>query len=184
MSAAQNVSPSTQQPVLLGKKTAAGSAQIDFVLPAGFRRFDVDFDGVRSSVDVTPFYLRVSEDGGATFKSGAGDYAYGVVKVDIGVAAAGEGAAGAQIHLIGATGIDATAATSSIDGLISVRNPSGTLRSKKFFIETALEESDGSRCGYVGHGFYFGTANAINALRFFFAGANIATGDFYLLGYR
>ena len=64
------------RPVLISTATASSSATIDFTLSSIYKSFDIRCISLVPSTDNVGMWIRVSTDGGSTFKSGASDYAY------------------------------------------------------------------------------------------------------------
>jgi hypothetical protein len=175
--------------VLLDTKTASTSATLDFVTGIGstydeYELHLVEFIPVTNSVTLE---LRVSEDGGSTFKAGATDYHVAVSSVNgAGTAATASGAQTA-LFLNGGTGGNGqrNAATSGLSGVIKFWKPSGTTNEKNFDGRTSCEEATTTEYlrSEVG-GRYQGTTNAINAIRLLYNSGNIASGTAYLYGVR
>jgi hypothetical protein len=129
--------------------------------------------------------IRVSEDGGSTFKAGASDYRAAVTSLNgAGTASTLTGSQSALYTLSGANG-QRNAATSGLNGVIRFYKPSGTAAPKNFVGQTVAEESsttDIIRSDVSGR--YQLTNNAINAIRLVYNSGNIAAGSAYLYGVR
>lgn len=102
--------------VLIESKTASASVSLDFItgITSEFTQYILEIINLvpASSVDI---YLRFSDDGGSTFKSGASDYAYGSDQTSA-------SAAFIPISVI-ATAISNTASHGGICGRATVYNP-------------------------------------------------------------
>jgi hypothetical protein len=129
--------------------------------------------------------MRVSENAGANWKSGAADYEYngvfqpsGAAGVQIGDASQGDD----KIVLTGAAG---NAAGEGISGTIRIFGPAATAN-HNFTADlvqwTSQATSELRRYSVAGG--YNGSTNAINGVRFYMQAGNIASGVIALYGLR
>lgn len=174
-------------------RTTVGTAvaNVDFsVVYPDYRHFKVFVDGLRPATDTAAVYLRFSDDGGVTFKSGASDYISHLQtspmdSVSGGVAAGSTNSA--QILLSEATtvGLDNTAAASSAAYEIMIFSPAETLRHKAVRFTGLHSRGDAAASGWNkidGAAVFKSSTNAINALRFLMSTGNIESGTFSLYG--
>jgi hypothetical protein len=156
----------------------------------------VDFTGIDSSyddymlvikdlipvTDSSHLWMRVSEDNGSNFKSGASDYKYAV---GYGVQGASDGALGssgaAQMLLANTLG---NASGETFCGEIRFFNPAGSSKKKIFTGNYVYTSGDDNFLANHFGGCYFGSANAINAIRLLMSSGNISSGVFSLYGIR
>jgi len=146
-------------------------AAVDFDL-SGYKSFRIVFSGLAPGTDVQKLYVRFSTDGGSTFSSGATDYS----TIDEFVAASTAGSDAAQISLLARE--MGTASGESASGEFLVHNIVG-----EAFLSGACVYKDylaGYRRSTMNMGVYKTTG--ANAIRFFFASGNIASGTFTLYG--
>jgi hypothetical protein len=169
--------------VLLATGTASSSSSLDFTnLNSGFAGYLFELDSVLPATNAADLNVRVSEDNGATFKSGGSDYEYSQISVDTG-ATSGVGASAA------ATGIACFAGTNnnsshSIGGFVKATNLSSSSKSKNFNWSLWGLTSGGPFASRAGGGGYVGTVNAVNGVRFIFSSGNIASGVIRCYGIR
>lgn len=171
--------------ILLSSTTVSVAvAAVDLSLAySDYRHFLIEFDGVRPSSDDQLFYQRVSEDAGASFKSGASDYAYVATGADFAGTGVGTGSSGAAQMQLQRLGADIAVAGSHISGSVKVFNPADTVRNKHFQGKLLYAHGAGAAWDLQDFaGVYKGTVNPINAVRFLFASGNIASGTFRLYG--
>ncbi len=175
--------------VLIDSKTASTSASLDFVTGIGstYDEYELHLVEIIPATNSVTLELRVSEDGGSTFKAGATDYHIAVSSVNgAGTAATASGAQTA-LFLNGGTGGNGqrNAATSGLSGVIKFWKPSATTNEKNFDGRTSCEEATTTEYlrSEIG-GRYQGTTNAINAIRLLYNSGNIASGVAYLYGVR
>ena len=63
-------------PTPIDVQTASASATIELTLASGFSNYIIYVDGLVPATDNIGLFLRLSNDGGSTFRSGASDYAW------------------------------------------------------------------------------------------------------------
>jgi hypothetical protein len=172
--------------VLIGSSTASGAASVAFTagIDSSFDEYQIHFHDVTFSnaAGSTGVWLRVSEDGGSTWKSGGTDYTYSYFYIG----AAGGSAVGANSTGDSKIIMTADAGNSSNkpgSGLAVFGLPSGTTNRKMVFTDTCAIASDGNSYRTTGNGSYKGTTNAINGFQVLPSTGNL-TGTFYLYGLR
>ena len=129
--------------------------------------------------DATYLYMRVSEDGGSTWESGASDYHWF------------NGYSGGTYN-----SVDATAAfmrtsaeqwgangNENFAGEIVCFNPADTTKSKMFSFDITGFDSGAGLINAHGKGSYIGTNNAVNGFQLYMSSGNI-NGEFVLFGLR
>lgn len=176
--------------VYLASATASTSASVSFtsLIDSGFDEYVIDVVNYLPATDNTLMWLRVSEDGGSTWKSGASDYGYGNFTVGNGTTLFGSGSGGDTKIIFGprsAAGEDfSNTAARAVNGQIRFFNPCGTTVNKRFMAHLMFSPSGGGTQQIIGHGHYVGTANAINGIQILSSSGNITSGSFYLYGVR
>ena len=169
--------------VLLERQSANSSASIDFSTAAwtAYDELVVTMKEVIPSVHNTILVIRVSEDGGATYKAGATDYSYSIHYTSDGVDSASSAATTyAQI----AQNLSTTAAL-ALSGEVRTWNPSGAVNNKFFKTIATYAAAGAATTDVTGAQRFKGDTNAINAIRFMTINTgNIQSGDFALYGLR
>jgi hypothetical protein len=169
----------------LDLQTASSSAQIDFIngIDDIYDAYLIQLVNVRPATNGAILYLRVSEDGGSTFKSGASDYSYtGRVLLTTGGGIDERSNAAAQIRMVeGGLG---NTSTKSLNGRIFFYAPSDTTKHKNFQFYFSYAETGTAHKHIRGGALYKSTTNAINGIRLFMSSGNIAEGEFRLYGLR
>lgn len=167
--------------VTIQTQTASGATSVDFTtgIDSSFERYELELSSVLPATDATDLWLRVSEDAGATWKSGGTDYGYANTVATDGALTVAQGSTGAAQMVVAAT--CGNAATKGTNIVISFNAPSSTSAHKYFsgigsYFSTALG-------GIAFSGRYKGTANAITGVRALMSSGNI-NGKFTLRGYR
>lgn len=161
--------------VKFDEKTASSSATLDFTsnIDSRFRALHFTLEGILPATDAQDLWVRVSEDGGSTFKAGGADYAYSMAlasQASLGNSPSG-GAAQIKIgHSL------SNGAGKGGEGHWELGQPGGTTLHKRISGWFSGEDSGPGFSYWFGVGTYKGTVNAINGIRFMFASGNIASG--------
>lgn len=173
--------------VMIQQQTASSSASVDFTTgfsDAEFTRYQLEWDGLVTATDNTNLWLRISQDGGSTYKSGASDYAYNVQFNNTGTTLGNVGSA-ADTKIVVARNLDTTATGANSSGKVMCFNLQSTSLLKNFRIESSTNADASSDEEIVGWGkFALNTNTAINGLRLIMASGNIASGTITLWGVR
>ncbi len=166
---------------LLSTATASNSATIDFVLPNGYKSFEIRSIGVIPVTDNVGFWVRVSTDGGSTFAAGASDYAYqrsfqsGITPVQ------SLTTADSKIFLLGTSIGNGTGRY--FNAIVRVWNNESSSQYKNITGEFNTYRSDSVYTLGLVNGVYLSNT-AINAIRILLSSGNISTGTFELWGYK
>ena len=164
---------------LLATTSASAAAQVDFALPAGYRRYEIHYDTIVSN-DGAELYCRVSQDSGSSFL--AANYKWASGEADSGGTHTATGSASdAQITIALNVG---SAVTEGSDGVVRISNPASTTRYKNVAFDTVTNDDT---AGFLnkrrtGCGAYVGDAAAVNAIRIL-PSAGTITGTFKLYGF-
>lgn len=168
-------------------QVASSDANLDFVTG-----FDGDYDYYQilishllPATDGTHLYIQVSEDNGSTWKSGAGDYRYveNFVSFDSTEAFTSTGYA-SETALAMLQGIGNGANEGIRTLTIQLNRPNDTGYTAFSCQGSAVNAGLGIPQGIWAEGEYWGSTNAVNALRFLFASGNIASGTITLMGMK
>lgn len=151
---------------------ASAASQADLVFPAGFAFYEALF-AASVATDGATLQLRISQDGGSSFKSGANEYEYDRIEITGGVATASTSAGNTRIEISSLVG---SAAAEGVDGIIWIPNPSSATRHKliKFWTSNYDNQATSVIRDMRGTGAYNADANAINAIRFTPSGGTIS----------
>lgn len=164
------------------RTVAAGSAQIDFVLPVGFTRFRIEFDAVRGNTDATSLLLRTSTDNGATFAAGASDYNQVLELTRPGAGNVISSSAASNAISLSASA-DTTNAAVSINGQVDFFIGDGT-RQPRFRCESDTLEDPIAALSMLSVYGLRAAATPINAIRLLMSGGLISIGTFRLIAVR
>lgn len=174
----------------LVEQDAVNNLVIEFTgLDATYSKYEIELISIRPANNDVEFNLRISQDGGTSFKSGASDYAY---------YAFGKSAANVNLELkipnadhLGLSGNAAgkgltSAAPASYNGTLSIYNPSNATLSKSINLSAsyAVSAAPNDIATFVSGGIYKGNALAFNAIQFFMSSGDIAEGKFKLYGIK
>ena len=168
---------------LLASAVAASSATIDFTahITSGFDEYLITVANLVPATNASDLWLRVSTDGGSTFKAGASDYGYAQGGGSSGAAAYNNGnAAGAQIAM--AFSLSNTGAARPLSGEIRIFGPASSSE-KMITWQLGFVDSAGVWRYAMGAGSYNATT-VINAFRLMMSSGNIASGTIALYGLR
>jgi hypothetical protein len=178
--------PSTGGLVLLATQTASNSASIDFTsfIDSTYDEYILSGIGIVPATDAVAAYLRVSEDAGSSWKSGAGDYKQVGYVNGLAGGAGGTSATEGQISIAHGSTVG-NAATKGFNFKLHFFKPAGTALHKVFqLVPIGYETSSGDIFVTMKTGIYIGTTNAINGVRFLFSSGNIISGSFSLYGVK
>jgi len=172
---------------LIEKLTASASAALDFDngVSSSFDAFKLVLTNILPASDGDNLLVRVSEDAGSTWKSGASDYEYSLMAHNSsGTSFTDQGSSqGATSMLV--TNSQGFTAGEGANGEIRFFGPAASAN-HNFISDLSYWDNTATAIGYRAHGFgaYNGTMNAIDGVRLLFASGNIASGSAALYGLR
>jgi hypothetical protein len=172
--------------ILLASAAASNSASIDFTsaIDSTYDLYVLVGVGIVPATDAVAAWLRVSEDAGSSWKSGAADYKYSGYVYGIAAGGGGSGGTGEQIELTHGATLSNNAAN-AFNFFATVSKPSSTTSKKEInFLPHGYVTSGGDYYTLMKTGAYVGTTNAITGLRFLMSSGNITSGSFYLYGIK
>ena len=173
--------------VVLQEGTASAQATLDLSWSGTYRSVIIELSALVPVTDATDLYLRTSADSGATFASGASDYAWhNTLAFTTLVGAAGD-AADAQIVInrndAASQHISNVAAEGGIAATITIHDPaSSAIYPRMGWQYQVFTDGTGFGSG-VGGGARL-AAVSINAVRLLFSSGNIASGSYAVYGMR
>lgn len=155
--------------------------RVVFQLSGDFDEYEVRFSGVRCSTDADSLKALVSLDRGATFKTGAADYAWSLSRNNDGTVTDSHSSSDASITI--ETGLRAAASAGGLNGSFRIFRPLDTLAPKTFMWDVVHKGYSATLTGSRGYGSYIGSNSAINAVAFI-VGSDYPSGTFHLYGKR
>lgn len=166
-----------------GSVTAAGTldltANIDSTFDA-YRLVLYNFYPVNNGDDL---WLRVSEDGGSSFKAGTTAYTYAGGVTNSGGTSSNLSSGSGNSKIIIASSVS-NGVTAGVSGEIEFFNPASAALLKQFNYVMGYTSTTPQFINLNASGSYTADTNAINALRLLFSTGNIATGKYILQGIR
>lgn len=182
--ARQAVPPSGSR-ILLGSQTvSAAVANVDFLtgIDATYDEYELVFMGVKLAADGANFGLRISQDGGATFKAGATDYYWEGVYINTTVANSAFISNNTGSTFMRLTTSVLLNAAIPIHGKAKFFRPWASAERKYFIYESiCAQQTQGNTVEYGG-GQYGTDNNPFNAVRLVASAGNITAGTFNLYG--
>jgi hypothetical protein len=175
--------------VFLSSQTVGASTSVDITnIDGTYKKYILDIFDMAVQNDDVDVRLRVSEDNGSTFKSGASDYNWLVT----GFSADGKNPgdnnnASSYINIGGKIGGGrgmGNAAGESYSGRVTIHNPASTSLYKNIETKATFTNTNGFVMMIDNAGSYTGTLNAINAIQIFISSGNITSGTFKLYGVK
>lgn len=170
--------------VLIGSVTPSASATAEFTsnIDGTFNDYYVELSDVLPATDNVGFRMRISTDGGSTYKSGAADYKDNIYNGHTG------GTSSALINnsfitLDGGTGASNSSTIGGISGWIRFSKPSGSSKYFKISSNLYFYAANTEICFSRGMAMY-NAVTAIDAIQFYFSAGNIASGDIRLYGIK
>lgn len=178
--------------VYLTTVTVSGvsSADITTGISSTYDEYQLHLVGVKHAIDGGFLFIRVSTDGGSTFKIGAADYRWVMqARSDSGVSGNSVGAGVSEISLsssVAGFGLD-NATDRGMYGVVTFFSPSSTTLNKHFIYHLTYRNNESASSPLTivdGAGVYDSAANAINAIQVVSPSGNIANGTFHLYGVK
>ena len=168
---------------LIQSQTASASSSLDFTTglsDTNFKYFIIRYTDLMPATDNVALWLRVSTDGGSSWRSTAGDYRW-AVSFDNGATGNTSNASDTEMELNRAVG---NATNEGCSGQVLAYNLTGSSMNKRFVLDGMHVDQAGlwERSHGVG-GFIFSNA-AVNGLRVLFSSGNITSGTVELRGLR
>jgi len=131
--------------------------------------------------DATEFWVRVSEDLGATWKTGAQYRWASHFLLDTPALNAAFGSDSAtKIQLTNASMSNLPAG--GLGGTLRMFNPASTTSYKKFMVDAVFRGAGAGVGRWIGGGMYVGSTNPINGVQFTMSGGDIASGTIRMYG--
>ena len=169
---------------LIESKTASASATIDFTtgITSLYDEYLVTLTDIIPATDDSDLWIRVSQDGGSTFKAGATDYNHAR---NVTLSAPSNTPLGSSA----ATAVTISSSLSNVStrtfsGEAQCFNPAGTAKFKQFMFHSVYISATATFNSITGAGNFVLNASAINGIRFLMSAGNITSGTFTLYGMR
>jgi hypothetical protein len=165
----------------ISSASAASDATIDFDLTGGYDEYELHMLDVVAVTDNVSAYLRTSTNSGATFDSGASDYAYQTLGATTTTVIGARSGGAAQILLQSVNGLG-NATTDSFSCIVKIINPSAVRN-------TLITQTNG-QIDYLGQATVgSGTgqrlsAADVDAVRFILSSGAVLSGLFALYGVK
>jgi hypothetical protein len=171
---------------LIQSQTASASATIDFTtgITSTYDHYLITITNLVNATSGSDLYLRVSQDGGSTFKAGGTDYAHARWAWDTGAASAAAGSVGTTAYLIASIIRNTVATTDTLNGEIRCFAPSGTAISKQFSGSVTYISTTPAYAKTESMGAFILNQAAYNGIRLLMSAGNITSGTFTLYGIR
>jgi hypothetical protein len=169
---------------LIQQQVVASVASVDFTtgIDATYDEYLVTLTDIIPSTDGADLWMRVSQDGGSTFKAGASDYDHVRNSTDTSPANTPVGSTGAaQINL---TSNLSNVGNRTLSGEVRFFNLAGTAKHKPCTFHTVHVSSAPIFKSVTGAGQFTLNTSAVNGFQFLMSSGNIASGIFTLYGIR
>lgn len=168
---------------LLQTQTASASATIDFTtnINSTFDEYLFVISGVVPATDNTDFWIRVSENGGSSYIATA-SYAYNFVYSAGAAAPSSTGSSGSDSKAVVIGGLGNNTGEVFHTEVRLYTPASAKYKLMKW--NGLMHGQTPSLVTFDGGCVYFGSVNAINAIRFMMSSGNITAGSFALYGVR
>lgn len=172
--------------VLLATKTASASASLSFSSSdfdwTLYDEYEFRFRQIIPATDNLNIQSRISEDGGSTWKQGAGSYTS--LQVEATAVPGGPTASTQNTTLWNLNNLGLSNSSDyGLNGKIKMFKPSSTIK-KEVLWEFVLPTPTSSLTRNYGAGQYSGDAGAWNGIQFFMASGNITSGEIRAYGIR
>lgn len=167
---------------LVRRQTASASSVIDFTLPSGFSRFNVDFTEVTAATDGAILSLRTSVDGGSSFSAGGTDYNNTTQASRPGTNSVTSSNLNATAIILSPP-IDTASAAITAHGDVRI-NIGGASRQASAYVNGSSLDNDTALLSVFSGAGHRTASGAINAIRFLMSTGNISAGTFSLYAVR
>lgn len=172
--------------VWLDTKIASASSTLDFEtgLDGTYPSYLFIIAGLKPSA-TAGFWLRISIDGGATYKSGALEYGYVLDGRNNSGTALTQSSGAGDSKIILQSSVNGVSATAGFNGHIMCNDIASGLFEKTFHITNYYVEATTAVGAHsVGGGKYSADSSPINAVRFFPSTGNFSSGSISLYGIK
>lgn len=159
--------------------TSQSAVTVTGKITADFKQYRFSGRNIKPATDGATTLLRTSSNNGSSYDSGASDYITWRAAFESSTHSGGSGATSIQMT---AAGIG-NASTESLNFDVDFYDPLETSLHKLFKGETWYLFTDSAPYGSIFNG-KRSSSSAVNALQFLFSSGNIASGEFFLYGYR
>lgn len=166
----------------LGSGSLSAAATLDITgLSTDYVKYIIEINDWLPVTDNVDLWLRLDQNGGASFDAGASDYAWALVQWNESTSVAGQGDGDdSEIVLLGGCG---NVATEEISGTIEIHAPANASTLTQITARFARQTNSPGFASTMSGG-QFQTAAATDAVRLMFSSGNIAQGNYALYGVR
>jgi len=164
--------------MLLERQTAASSASINFLIPAGYARYELVFSRVVLATNNASLWLRASVNAGSSYLAGT-EYAWGATYNDATATGVGNAANGAAQAVI--SGAASNASNLTIAGRYDLDVGDASLRASLHGGATVFDNAASVMLAWKSSASIAAGAD-VDAVRFLASSGNIASGIFELWG--
>lgn len=165
---------------LISTATASNSASISLTGMTGYTTYLIYFDNLLPATNGTNLLMRVSTNGGSTYISAAGSYAWALTNsFSTSVVAA---ATQSDTSITLAVGI-INSGTVTGGGRIDIINPAST-NDTVFLSHTSTQDSGSNILRNATTCSQFLSTTTVNAIQLLMSSGNMTTGNFYLYGIK
>lgn len=161
---------------VISSSSASGSATIDFNI-TGYSYYTIYISGLVAANDVETLQMLVSTDSGSTFKTGASDYRYSILRL---INASDQAATSLGSDHINLNNLRSNVSTRYSAGIVNILGAAETTNTTIFYADQYIN-SNGTTSMVSSSGQYLATTT-VDAVRFQMSSGNIATGEFKLYG--
>jgi hypothetical protein len=176
------VSTNSSGRVLLTNGTVSSAATLDIVMTAWtrYRAIEIVLQYFQPVTSATDLWLRVSSDGGSTFRAGT-DYWHGSLLASLGGGGFANGSSSASAWVLKPNNANSGDGDGGTVGRVTLWQPS-----KTWWIEATWELAGYSPGGdwrsTTGGGVMFNISEDVDAIRFLFSSGNINSGTYAVYG--
>lgn len=169
---------------LIQRQSVSAVAQVDFTtgISSTYDLYMFSLIALIPATDNTDLWLRITKDGGSTWRSTAGDYKH--CKNILSDAATNTPSGSTSDVKILACSACGNAAGESVDGTFILPNPASTTLKKSIFWQLGQNSSTPNSRFTTGSGLYTLDAGAINGVRFLMSSGNITSCVIALYGLK
>lgn len=164
----------------LEEQTASASSVMDFAVDPSFKTHRFDFYNFRPTADGSVMFVRISDDGGATFESAGTDYLYsmeGVNGATGAFTATSQNASAISANTFASSsGVGQAAGEFGINGWLVIFAPGSAVATAQIQWAFTYLNTIGETVRVAGGGSFKGTLVAVTDIRFFFTATTIASG--------
>lgn len=186
LTASQVRSLTGQGLVLLETVTISNNASVTFTtnINSTYEQYVFEITDLIPSTDSTNLWMRMSIDGGSTWRSTGTDYEFTFLAHASAGGAASNGASTNAAQILIANTLGNNAGIETFNATLKLVNPASTTTRKMVYGNVVYTSGDNNFLGQNNAGLFKGSTSAVNGIQFLMSSGNLLSGKIALYGIR